>query len=77
MSEHGTPARAQKHYRDGEELCEPCRDAKRAHNRTNPKPSAERQAAKAQHGREYYAALMELRQPPPKRIPTHPQRHQE
>lgn len=47
MSEHGEPARYTKHLRDGDEVCEPCRDAHRADQRRRLALRPESEATKA------------------------------
>lgn len=61
MAEHGTNARYQKHYRDGEEACDPCKAARRERSRLRPPPTPEQRARKSRLERQYYAAMTELR----------------
>ena len=61
MAEHGTNARWQQHYRNHEEPCEPCKQARLEHARSQPKPTPAQMERKRQHERNYRTALMELR----------------
>ena len=59
MSEHGTVAGYQAHYRHGEEPCEPCKDARKAYVRGRAIPNSTREK-KRQSMAAYYAAVREL-----------------
>lgn len=62
MSEHGTPARWLKHYRDGDEPCEPCNIARREYQKTRVrKPETEAtKENRRRHSRLWYRAAREL-----------------
>lgn len=60
MSEHGTIARYQKHYRDGESACDACKVAAYAYKREHERWSPERLASMRAHARRRYAAVKAL-----------------
>lgn len=58
----GTNAAFQRHYRNGEEPCQPCKDARRERGReANRNLTPAQKARKAQQEADYRAALVELR----------------